>query len=64
MGAWVPGSTPVYDVIAVYPPGQPWDAASGTPGTPAWFERGGFSVGQLESEALARLPTCIEVDTP
>ncbi|MCO4773354.1 MAG: hypothetical protein KDA24_25195 [Deltaproteobacteria bacterium] len=64
MGAWVPGSTPVYDVIHVYAAGTPWDAATGTPGMPAWLDRGGFTVADLQVEATAELPACTSVVTP
>jgi len=64
MGAYVSGSTPVYDVITVYPPGQAWNSGNGTPGAPAWFDRGGFTVSQLETQATAQLPDCTKVDTP
>lgn len=63
-GAFVTGSTPVYDTITVYSPSTPWDAASNTPGAPAWFTRGGFSVPTLAGQVTPELPACTSVDTP
>ena len=61
LGAYYPGSTPVYDVLGVYPPGQAWDSATGTPGAPAWSQRNGFQVPQLEAAALPLIPACSSV---
>jgi len=64
MGAFVSGSTPVYDVMTVYTPGQAWDTATDTPGAPAWSQRNGYTVTQLEAAALPLLPACSSVVVP
>lgn len=64
MGAWATGSAPVYDLLAVYPPGQAWDTATDTPGQPAWSVRNGFQVTTLEAQALPLLPACSSVTGP
>jgi len=64
MGNWASGGTPVYDLLAVYPPGQAWDTATDTPGAPAWSQRNGFQVTALEAQALPLIPACSSVVVP
>jgi hypothetical protein len=58
MGAWVSGSTPLYDKFLLYAPGRTWgDGGNDTPGAPSYQLPGALSSGNVpvliaEIEAL------------
>jgi hypothetical protein len=61
-GEWIAGPEPVYDVMAIYDPGTDWDLETGTPGEPAWYDRGGYDIDEVKAEIEARLPICDVID--